>query len=50
MLQVAEACKAAGAKEVEIYPLDLADLQGVDKLAKTLIEKHKVIDVLVSPG
>lgn len=47
-LQVAEAAKSKGARDVEYHPISLNDLDALDKLAKSLIEKHKVIDVIVN--
>lgn len=45
--QVAKACVPFGAKDVEVHALSLNDNAAVDKLAQSLVEKHKVIDVLV---
>ena len=47
-MQVAEACKKAGAADVDVLPIDMKSSQSIDKLAKTLLEKHKCIDVLVN--
>lgn len=47
-LQVAEAYKKAGAPEVEIVPIDMKSSESIDQLAKTLLAKHKCIDVLVN--
>lgn len=46
--KVAEAAKSKGARDVEYHPISLNDLDALDKLAKSLIEKHKVIDVIVN--
>ena len=46
--QVAEACKKAGAPEVDILPIDMKSSKSIDTLAKTLLERHKCIDVLVN--
>ena len=48
LLQVAEACKKAGAPEVDVLPIDMTSSQSIDTLAKTLLERHKCIDVLVN--
>ena len=45
---MAEAAKPLGAKEVEYHPLSLNDFAAVDKLAKSLVEKYGVIDVIVN--
>ena len=45
--QVAASCKEHGAKNVEIYSVDLTSSKDIDQLCKDLLSKHKV-DVLVS--
>ena len=48
-MQVAVSCKKHGAKEVEIYSVDLTSTKDIDKLCRDMLSKHK-IDVLVSGG
>lgn len=48
MLQVAKACKAKGAPHVETYSVDLADLEALDKFAKSFLSSHQHCDVLVN--
>ena len=45
--QVADSCRKHGAKEVEIYSVDLSNSKDIDQLCKDLLSKHKV-DVLVN--
>ncbi|KAL3155118.1 hypothetical protein ABBQ38_011176 [Trebouxia sp. C0009 RCD-2024] len=45
---VAEACKKAGAPEVDVLPIDMMSSKSIDTLAATLLERHKCIDVLVN--
>lgn len=47
-LQTAEACKKAGAPEVDVVPCDMSSSKSIDELAKTLLDKHKCIYVLVN--
>ena len=44
---MADSCKKHGAKEVEIYSVDLTSSKDIDQLCKDMLSKHK-IDVLVS--
>ena len=46
-IQVAKNCAPLGAKKVETYGLNLNDFEALDKLAKSLIEKHTTVDGLV---
>ena len=46
-MQTADECKKAGAPAVEVYPCDVSNSQGVDKLCKQLLDKHKCMDVVV---
>lgn len=46
-VQTADECKKAGAPAVEVYPCDVSNSQGVDKLCKQLLDKHKCMDVVV---
>ncbi len=48
VLQTAEKCKAAGAREVETHAADLTDLEGREKLISELLAKHTTVDVLVN--
>ena len=46
--QVAEECKKAGAKEVDVRPCSLADGAAVQKLAEGVLADYGHIDVLVN--
>ena len=46
---MADSCRKHGAKEVEIYSVDLTSSKDIDQLCKDMLSKHK-IDVLVSDG
>ena len=40
---MAESCKAKGAADVLVHPIDLTDVSAINELAKTLQEHHQVI-------
>lgn len=44
----AEACKKAGAPEVNVVPCDMTSSKSIDEMAKTLLDRHKCMDVLVN--
>jgi len=48
LLQTAEACKKAGAPEVDVVPCDMKSSKSIDEMAKTLLDRHKCMDVLVN--
>lgn len=40
---MAESCKAKGAADVLVHPIDLTDVSAINQLAKTLQEHHQVL-------
>lgn len=48
VLQTAEACKKAGAPEVDVVSCDMTSSKAIDEMAKTLLERHQCMDVLVN--
>lgn len=46
--QTAEACKKAGAPEVDVVSCDMTSSKAIDEMAKTLLERHQCMDVLVN--
>ena len=48
LLQTAEACKKAGAPEVDVVSCDMTSSKAIDEMAKTLLERHQCMDVLVN--
>ncbi len=48
LVEVGEACTAAGSPQVEVWPRDLSDLAAVDDLARDAAERLGGVDVLVN--
>lgn len=48
LLQVAKSCKDKGAASCETYAVDLSEADAVEGFAKTVLSKHKQVDVLVN--
>ena len=46
-MQTAEECRKAGAAAVEVFPCDVSNAKGIDELCKSLLDKHKCMDVVV---
>ena len=39
-VQVAEICKSKGSKQVDVVPLDLSDMQGIDMFSDEVLNKY----------
>ena len=47
-MQVAKSCEAKGAASCETHAVDLSQADAVESFAKTVLNKHKRVDVLVN--